>query len=169
MTVIDRTEAAEYFFTYINQVPEGDIGRILETQEREVVQLLSGLSDERSLHRYAPGKWTIREVVSHINDTERMFTFRALWFARGFDSELPSFEQDIAIRTAGANDRSYRGHVDEFRAIRAATLALFGNLPPDAWARRGMASGNPFTVRALAHITAGHVEHHMRLLRERYL
>ena len=169
MTVIDRTEAAEYFFTYINQVPEGEIGRILETQEREVVQLLSGLSDERSLHRYAPGKWTIREVVSHINDTERMFTFRALWFARGFDSELPSFEQDIAIRTAGANDRSYRSHVDEFRAIRAATLALFGNLPPDAWTRRGIASGNPFTVRALAHITAGHVEHHMRLLRERYL
>jgi len=169
MTVIDRTEAAEYFFTYINQVPEGDIGRILETQEREVVQLLSGISDERSLHRYAPGKWTIREVVSHINDTERMFTFRALWFARGFDSELPSFEQDIAIRTAGANDRSYRSHVDEFRAIRAATLALFGNLPPDAWTRRGIASGNPFTVRALAHITAGHVEHHMRLLRERYL
>ena len=121
MTVIDRTEAAEYFFTYINQVPEGEIGRILETQEREVVQLLSGISDERSLHRYAPGKWTIREVVSHINDTERMFTFRALWFARGFDSELPSFEQDVAIRTAGANDRSYRGHVDEFRAIRAAT------------------------------------------------
>ena len=169
MTVIDRTEAAEYFFTYINQVPEGDIGRILETQEREVVQLLSGISDERSLHRYAPGKWTIREVVSHINDTERMFTFRALWFARGFDSELPSFEQDIAIRTAGANDRSYRSHVDEFRAIRAATLALFGNLPPDAWTRRGIASGNPFTVRALAHITAGHVAHHMRLLRERYL
>jgi len=169
MTVIDRTEAAEYFFTYINQVPEGDIARILETQEREAVQLLSGLSDERSLHRYAPGKWTIREVVSHINDTERMFTFRALWFARGFDSELPSFEQDIAIRTAGANDRSYRSHVDEFRAIRAATLALFGNLPPDAWTRRGIASGNPFTVRALAHITAGHVEHHMRLLRERYL
>jgi len=169
MTVIDRTEAAEYFFTYINQVPEGEIGRILETQEREVVQLLSGISDERSLHRYAPGKWTIREVVSHINDTERMFTFRALWFARGFDSELPSFEQDVAIRTAGANDRSYRGHVDEFRAIRAATLALFGNLPPDAWTRRGMASGNPFTVRALAHITAGHVAHHMRLLRERYL
>ena len=169
MTVIDRTEAAEYFFTYINQVPEGDIGRILDAQEREAVQLLSGITEERSLHRYAPGKWTIREVVSHINDTERMFTFRALWFARGFDSELPSFEQDIAIRTAGANDRSYRGHIDEFRAIRAATLALFGNLPPDAWTRRGMASGNPFTVRALAHITAGHVAHHMRLLRERYL
>ena len=169
MTVIDRTEAAEYFFTYINQVPEGDIGRILETQEREAVQLLSRIPEERSLHRYAPGKWTIREVVSHINDTERMFTFRALWFARGFDSELPSFDQDVAIRTAGANDRPYRGHVDEFRAIRTATLALFGSLPPDAWARRGMASGNPFTVRALAHITAGHVTHHLRLLRERYL
>jgi DinB superfamily len=169
MTVIDRTEAAEYFFTYINQVPEGDIGRILETQEGEAVQLLSGISEDRSLHRYAPGKWTIREVVGHINDTERMFTFRALWFARGFDSALPSFDQDVAVRTAGANERPFRSHVDEFRAIRAATLAFFGHLPSDAWTRRGTASGNPFSVRALAHITAGHVEHHMRLLRERYL
>jgi len=169
MTVIDRTEAAEYFFTYINQVPEGEIGRILEAQGRETVQLLSGISEERSLHRYAAGKWTIREVVSHINDTERMFTFRALWFARGFDSELPSFDQDVAIRTAGANDRAFLSHVDEFRAIRAATLTLFGDLPADAWTRRGKASGNPFSVRALAHITAGHVAHHLRLLRERYL
>jgi hypothetical protein len=169
MTVIDRTEAAEYYFTYIKQVPEGDIGRILDAQEAETVQLLHGISEERSRHRYAPGKWTIREVVSHMNDTERMFAFRALWFARGFDSALPSFDQDVAIRTAGADDRPLSSHIDEFRAVRAATLSFFRNLPADAWTRRGIASGNPFTVRALAHIAAGHVAHHVRILRERYL
>ena len=165
----DRAEAAEYYFTYINQVPEGDIGQILQTQEPEAVQLLRNISEERSLHRYAPGKWSIREVVSHINDTERMFTFRALWFARGFDSPLPSFDQDVAIRGASADDRTLSSHLEEFRAVRAATCALFEHMPPDAWTRRGLASGNPFTVRALAYITAGHVAHHVRLLRERYL
>lgn len=165
----DRAEAAEYYFTYINQVPEGDIGRILETQEPEAVQLLRSISEEQSLHRYAPGKWSIREVVSHINDTERLFTFRALWFARGFDSALPSFDQDVAIRGASADDRALSTHVEEFRAVRAATRALFQHMPADAWMRRGVASGNPFTVRALAFITAGHVTHHVKLLRERYL
>jgi hypothetical protein len=165
----DRAEAAEYYFTYINQVPEGDIGRILETQEPEAVQLLRSISEEQSLHRYAPGKWSIREVVNHINDTERLFTFRALWFARGFDSALPSFDQDVAIRGASADDRALSTHVEEFRAVRAATRALFQHMPADAWMRRGVASGNPFTVRALAFITAGHVTHHVKLLRERYL
>ena len=165
----DRAEAAEYYFTYINQVPEGDIGQILERQEPEAVQLLRSVSEEHSLHRYAPGKWSIREVVSHINDTERMFTFRALWFARGFDSPLPSFDQDVAIRGASADDRTLSSHVEEFRAVRAATRALFDHMPADAWMRRGVASGNPFTVRALAFITAGHVTHHVKLLRERYL
>jgi hypothetical protein len=165
----DRTEAAEYYFTYINQVPEGNIGQILEAQEPEAVELLRNISEERSLHRYAPGKWSIREVVSHINDTERMFAFRALWFARGFDSPLPSFDQDVAIRGASADDRPLSEHVEEFRAVRAATRALFQHMPADAWTRRGIASGNPFSVRALAYITAGHVAHHVRLLRERYL
>ena len=113
----DRAEAAEYYFTYINQVPEGDIGQILEAQQPEAVELLRNISEERSLHRYAPGKWSIREVVSHINDTERMFAFRALWFARGFDSPLPSFDQDIAIRGASADDRPLSSHVEEFRAV----------------------------------------------------
>ena len=133
------------------------------------MQLLRGVSEDASLGRYAPGKWTIREVASHVNDCERMFTFRALWFARGFDTALPSFDQDVAIAGADADARTLSSHVDEFRAIRSATLALFRNMPADAWRRRGVASGNPFSVRALAHITAGHVAHHLRLLRERYL
>jgi DinB superfamily len=165
----DRTEASDYYFTYIDQVGAGDIRDVLGTQLGETRALLEGISDEKSLHRYAPDKWTIRQAVSHVNDAERLFTFRALWFARGFESPLPSFDQDVAVSMAAADARSLKSHRDEFTAIRGATLELFRNLPPDAWMRRGVASGNPFTVRALAYITAGHVAHHNRILRERYL
>jgi hypothetical protein len=169
ITIPDRTEAAEYYFTYIDQVPSGDIRAILERQRSETVQLLQAIPEERSLYRYAPDKWSIREVVSHLNDTERLFVFRALWFARGFDTPLPSFDQNIAIGAARADERPLASHVGEFDAIRAASLAFFQELPDSAWTRLGRASGNPFTVRALAYITAGHVAHHVRILRERYL
>jgi len=172
MTIVavpDRTEAAEYYFTYINQVADPDVCRVLENQLAEMAPLFQGISEDVSRHRYASDKWTIRQVLSHINDTERLFTFRALWFARGLPDPLPSFDQDVAIAHAGADDRAWGTHVEEFRALRTATLALFNNLPEDAWARHGTASGNPFSVRALAFITAGHLAHHVRLLRERYL
>jgi hypothetical protein len=165
----DRTEAAEYYFTYIDQVGAGDIREILAAQAGEAQAFFERISDEASTRRYAPGKWTIRQVLSHVNDTERLFVFRALWFARGFDTPLPSFDQDVAIAAAAADDRPWRSHVDEFRAIRAATVPFFGTMPDEAWTRRGVASGNPFSVRALAYIAAGHVAHHLRLLRERYL
>jgi DinB superfamily len=165
----DRTEAGEYYFTYIDQVAEGDVRNLLADQLTETLTLFDGISEARSLDRYAPGKWTIRELVSHVNDAERVFTYRALWFARKFDSPLPSFDQDVAVASAGADARSLKSHRDEFAAIRAASLVLFRNLPEEAWMRRGVASGNPFTVRALAYITAGHVAHHTRVLRERYL
>jgi hypothetical protein len=165
----DRSESAAYYFTYIDQVPDGDICATLRAQLVEIPTFLESISEERSLHRYAPDKWTIREVVSHLNDTERVFAYRALWFARGYESPLPSFDQDIAIRASGANERSFRSHIDEFRAVRSATIALFEQVPQDAWMRRGIASDNPFSVRALAWISAGHVAHHLRILRERYV
>jgi hypothetical protein len=165
----DRTEAAPYYFTYIDQVGGGDIRQILAAQAGETAAFLSGIGDERSLHRYGPDKWTIREVVSHVNDAERLVSFRALWFARGFETPLPSFDQNEAIAKAGANDRAWRDLVEEFRAVRAATVALFRDLPDEAWARRGTASGYEFTVRALAYICAGHVAHHAAIVRARYL
>ena len=168
-TAPDSTEAAQYYFTYIEQVPAGDIRGILKAQLPETVTLLEGISEDRSRHRYAPDKWSIREVVSHLNDTERLFVFRAMWFARGFDSPLPSFDQNIAIATADADARSLESHIEEFRGVRAGTIAFFDNLPEQAWMRRGIASDNPFSVRALAYICAGHVAHHVRILRERYL
>ena len=170
MTRPDRTEAGEYYFTYIDRVPDGvDIRRVLEDQLPETLELLRGIPDEKSLHRYAPGKWSIRDVVNHLSDTERLFTFRAMWFARGFDSPLPSFDQDIAWAAAKADDRSWSSLIEEFAAVRAATIGFFRDLPANAWERRGIASGNPFTVRALAYTAAGHVAHHVRILRERYL
>jgi DinB superfamily len=164
----DRTEAAEYYFTYINQVPEGDICAILEAQLTRTLADLQAIPDERSLYRYAPDKWSIREVLGHLNDTERLFVFRAYWFARGFDSPLPSFDQHVAMAMSGADARSWSSHIDEFKAVRLATLSFFLNLPEEAWMRRGIASDNFFTVRALAYIAAGHVAHHLRLLAERY-
>lgn len=164
-----RDEAAEYYFTYIDQVPDGDICDLLDAQLAETAAALTAIPDARSNHRYADHKWTIKEVVNHVNDTERVFTFRALWFGRGFTEPLASFDQMVAIAGAGAAARSWSSHIDEFRSVRTATLSLFRHLPAEAWARRGVASGREFTVRALAYITAGHCTHHLRILRERYL
>jgi uncharacterized damage-inducible protein DinB len=169
LTLPDRSEAAEYYFTYIDKVPAGNVLDVLESQRGEMIELCERISEERSWHRYAPDKWSIREVLSHVNDCERLFVFRAMWFARGFDSALPSFDQDVAITAAGADERTWRSHVDEFTAVRSATQAFFQTLPAEAWSRAGVASGNSFTVRALAYITVGHVTHHAGILRERYL
>ena len=168
-TAPDRTEAAAYYFTYIDQVGEGDIREILKAQLPATLAVFGGIGEKQSLHRYAPDKWTIRQVIGHLNDTERMFVFRALWFARGFDTPLPSFDQNVAVATSDADGRSLASHLDEFRGVRAATIAFFDSLPAEAWMRRGIASDNPFSVRALAYIAAGHVSHHLKVLRERYL
>jgi DinB family protein len=168
-TAPDRSEAAAYYFTYIDQVSSGDICEILTAQAAEALRVFDAISDEQSLYRYGSGKWSLREVVSHLSDTERLFVFRAFWFARGFESPLPSFEQDVAIAAAAADERSWQSHVDEFRTVRAATLTFFQGLPDDAWTRRGLASGYPFSVRALAYISAGHVAHHLKIIRDRYL
>jgi hypothetical protein len=165
----ERSEAAPYYFNYIDQVADGDICDILERQRGELLELLRGIPDDRSTLRYAADKWSIREVVGHLNDTERLFAFRAFWFARGFDTPLPSFDQGVAAAAAGADARTWASLVDEFDTARRATLSLFRNLPADAWDRRGTASDNPFSVRALAWIAAGHVEHHSAILRDRYL
>lgn len=164
----DAGEAAKYYFTYIDQVGDGDIRQILHKQAGSTLALLDGISEERSLHRYAPGKWSIREVLGHVNDTERLFVFRAMWFARGLREALPSFDQDVAAAEMHAEVRSWSSHILEFEAIRAATTAFFDHLPQEAWSRTGLASGLNFSVRALAYITAGHVAHHARILRERY-
>lgn len=165
----DQNESAEYYFTYINQVDGEDPFAVLQAQLHGLPEFFAKISEEKSLHRYAPGKWSIREALSHVSDTERVFATRALWFARGFDTPLPSFDQDRAVTSAEADRLPLSTHIAEFCQVRLATLSLFSNLPESAWLKRGTASGNPFTVRALAFITAGHAAHHLRITREKYL
>jgi hypothetical protein len=168
-SIPDRTEAAEYYFTYIDQVPAGDICGILRAQLPETVALLQTIPEEQSLYRYAPDKWSIRQLVGHVNDCERLFVYRAFWFARGFDTPLPSFDQNVAVAAANADEQPWNSLIEDFRAVREATLTFFDTLPAEAWGRSGIASENPFTVRALAYIAAGHVTHHIATLRARYL
>jgi len=164
-----RDETAEYYFRYIDLVPEGDIRDILTAQRHDTIALLDSIPESLADHRYAPKKWSVREVLSHINDCERVFTMRAFWFAREMDTPLPSFESDMCVQTARSAEHPWTAHVHEHAAIRASTLALFNNLPAVGWSGRGIASDMPFTVRALAYITAGHLIHHTRVLTEKYL
>jgi len=164
-----RDEAIEYYFKYIDLVPDGDIRDILEGQRQETLAFLESIPESKASHRYGPDKWTIADVVGHISDCERLFEMRSFWFARAMGTDMPSFEQDDAVVTAKANAREWATHIHEFGAVRGATVALFRNLPEEAWSRRGIASGNEFTVRALAYCIAGHVIHHLQILRERYL
>jgi hypothetical protein len=162
-------DAAPYYFTYIDQVEGDDCLASMTAQLDEAVAFFAGISEKTSHHRYAPDKWSIRQVLSHLNDTERLFVFRALWFARGLDTPLPSFDQNIAIAGAAADERPWVTHVQEFRNIRNASIDFFRSLQQDAWTRRGIASDNPFTVLSLGFMVPGHVTHHIRILRERYL
>lgn len=165
----EPNEAAPYYLGYINRVSGDNAVSALEKQLEETLTFLSAISEEKSLYRYAPEKWSIREVLNHLNDCERLFVARAFWFARGFESAMPSFDQMVAAASARADERSWASHVEEFRAVRHSTLAFFQNLPAEAWTRTGIASDNPFTVRALAYLAVGHVTHHVAILKERYL
>lgn len=164
-----RGEMDEYYVAYIDLVPDGDIRQLLDDQRQETLSFLSTIPEARATHRYAPEKWSVSEILSHVNDCERLYTMRAFWFARAMELPLPSFHSDMAVKTAKPEERPWSTHVHEFASVRASTVDLFRHLPPEAWLRRGIASDLPFSVRALAYITAGHVIHHTRVLRERYL
>jgi hypothetical protein len=165
----ETSEAAPYYFNYINQAAGDNPVRLIEAQLDQALPILRGITEEKSLYRYAPDKWTIRQTLNHVTDTERVFAVRALWFARGLDSPLPSYDQNIAAAGAAADGIPWAAHTEEFGHVRRASIALFRYMPNEAWMRSGIASDNRFTVRAMAFITAGHLAHHLKILRERYL
>lgn len=162
-------EYAPYYHKYVAQVPEGDIVDILRAQRDDTVRLVAGLDERKASHRYAPDKWTIAEVLGHVIDTERVFTYRAVAFARGDRTPLPSMDQEVWAAGSNARERTLQSLLEEYQAVRAATIALFGSLGDRELAREGIASDNRVTVRGLAWITAGHERHHVKILRERYL
>jgi hypothetical protein len=163
------TDYAPYYGTYIQQVPDGDVLALLESQIEETRALLSGVPESRWRHRYAPGKWCLTEVVGHIIDVERVFTHRALRFARGDNTPLPGFDENAWAPMSGYGRRPLPDILDEFGVVRAASLAFFRGLDDAAIGRTGMANNASFTVRAFPWILAGHERHHTRVLRERYL
>jgi hypothetical protein len=162
-------EAASHYFTYIDRITSDDILSELERQLEEAMPLLGAIPDQQSRYRYQPGKWSVREVLNHVNDCERMFLLRALWFARGLEGAMPSFDQDVAATSAHADEFSWGSHIEEFELVRRGTLAFFRNLPEEAWKRTGIASGNSVSVRAVAYIIGGHLSHHIAVLKDKYL
>jgi hypothetical protein len=162
------TEHAEFYANYIAKVPGTDVLGVLEAQRLQMLQLFTGRSERDGNFRYAPGKWTVKEVLGHVTDTERIFSYRALRIARGDSTPLPGFEQDDYVRDGAFGERTLADLAEEFGAVRSASVALFRSFPEAAWERRGIASQKEVTVRALAFITAGHQMHHRIILEERY-
>jgi hypothetical protein len=163
------SEHSPYYSRYIDLVPEGDVLDLMGEQLNDTLELLDGLDETRASHRYAPDKWSIKEVVQHVIDTERVFSYRALRFSRNDSTPLPGFDENSFAANAGAHERPLEDLARELRLVRLATIALYDSLTPDATARIGIANETPCSVRALAYITAGHERHHVRILRERYL
>lgn len=164
----EPNEYAPYYGKYISLVSGDDVTGLLESQGKRTVQLLASRSENEGNFRYGPDKWTIKEVLGHISDTERIFTYRALRIARGDTTPLAGFEQDDYVRGGEFNARTLRDLLEEFAEVRGATSGLFRWLSPQAWTRRGVASDKEVSVRALAFMTAGHEIHHVKLLEERY-
>jgi len=161
-------EYAPYYDRYISLVKDGDILNTLDQQRREMMLLLSGRDDEDGDFRYAPDKWSAKEVLGHVCDAERVFAYRALRFARADSTPLAGFEQDDYVRNGPFARRPLCDVVEDFIAVRRATLSLLRDLDEAAWTRRGTANKNEVSVRALAYIIAGHELHHRRILEEKY-
>ena len=169
VTQPEATEYAPYYGRYISLVPEGDVLETLSQQLDTTLETLRGISEAQADYRYAPGKWSTKELVGHVIDTERIFAYRALRFARNDATPLPGFEQDDYISNASFNECKLSDLMSEFEHVRRGNLYMFRNLSDEAWRRRGVASNNEVSVRALAYIIAGHERHHMEILRTRYL
>jgi uncharacterized damage-inducible protein DinB len=162
-------ECSPYYFTYIQLMPDGDIVHTLQAQHADIHALLKATNEVQASAFPAPGEWSIKQVVAHVSDAERLFSFRALWFARGEETALPGMEPNPWVAITDANMRALSDLLAEFDHVRAASVDLFSNLDAAAWQRQGTASGNSVSVRALAWIIAGHELHHNRSLREVYL
>lgn len=162
-------EYAPYYSGYIQAVPDGEILVLLRDQLAETETLLREFRGDRGDHRYAPGKWSVKEVVGHMADTERIFAYRALRFARGDRTPLPGYEQDDFVRGGNFSARALPEMAGELRSVRMASITLFAGLSEEALLRRGPANNVEFSVRALAWIIAGHERHHAKIIRERYL
>ena len=165
----EPNEFAPYYNTYVSLIEDHAVMPVLDAQAGDIRGMFSGVPEERGAFAYAEGKWTIKELLSHLIDGERIFAYRILRISRGDKTPIEGFEQDDYIETSNANNRSFADLLDEFDHERRANLLLVKNLTDEASHRMGTASNNPVSVRALVYIMAGHVTHHINILQERYL
>ncbi|HEX5962469.1 MAG TPA: DinB family protein [Gemmatimonadales bacterium] len=161
-------EAAPFYHGYIAGVAGENVGEQLVSQLAEVERLFGGLDDQAALARYSPGKWSIKEILGHLTDAERIFAYRLLRVARGDATPLPGFDENAYVPAGSFDERPLRALTAEFRAVRLSTVALVSGVPPGSWTRLGKASGKPVSARALVYIMVGHVIHHLGVLRDRY-
>lgn len=165
----DASEHPDYFNTYLNRVPERDLISTLRTQINDTISLLGSLSDEQALFRYAESKWSIKEVVGHIADTERVMSYRALRVARGDRTPLPGFDENVFMKGSSFDRIPLREIIEDLVNVRQATVSLFQNLPQEAWLRKGIVNERETSARAFGYFIAGHELHHRAVLQERYL
>jgi hypothetical protein len=165
----EPSEYAPYYGKYIALVPDGDLAGILSRQIDATAALLSPLSEQQAAYAYAPGKWSIKEVLGHLMDTERIFAYRALRIGRNDKTPLPGYEQDDYVATANFNARSMASLLEEFAAVRKASVELFKHFTEKEWVRRGTANQVEMTALSLGYVVAGHELHHMDVVRKRYL
>lgn len=165
----DASEHLPYYSRYIDLIKEDDILKVLSTQIDGTLAFLRTIPHAKGDYRYAPDKWSVKEVIGHLIDAERVFAFRALWFARNEQSELPGFEQDDWVGTSPLDSTTLDELITEFEDVRQATVSCFRHLSKEAWMRRGIASNAEISVRALAYIIPGHELHHVEVLKTKYL
>ncbi|PYQ26973.1 MAG: DinB family protein [Acidobacteria bacterium] len=164
-----ESDYAPAFAGYVSLVAEEDVLSVLEQQSSETQKLISSLDEQRAAHRYAEGKWSVKEVIGHVTDAERVFGYRAPCIARGETNSLPGFDENAYMKYANFDSWRLGDLAEAYALVRRSNIVLFRNLDEEAWNRRGIANNNPITVRALAFVLAGHERHHLKVLRERYL
>lgn len=161
-------EYGQFYQGYIEQVDQGDILEILKDQMHETYTLINSLTAKQAGYRYAEGKWTVKEVIGHLIDSERIFAYRGLCFARNETKALPGFDQDAYVDEGNFTDRSTQSIGDEYFSLRNATIVLFDSFSEEILSRKGIANDATFSVRSLAYIIAGHERHHLDVLRDKY-
>jgi uncharacterized damage-inducible protein DinB len=165
----EKDEYAHFYSTYVNLIPEGDIVQILKQQIEETSDLLNDISDQQASFRYAPGKWSLKEVIGHVADTERIMAWRLLCIARGETISLPGFDENSYVENASFNQQSMNELLESLGVVRLSTLHLLKGLHQEDWLRRGVANESDVSVRGLVSIIAGHELHHRTIIKERYL
>jgi hypothetical protein len=162
-------EYAEAYAPYLAAAPEGDVLALLQAQGEAISALFGGITEAQGAHRYAPGKWSLKALLQHLSDAERIFAYRCLRIGRGDATPLPGWDEDTYAAAAQADTRSLASLLEEFRSVRVSSLALFRGLPEAGWEHAGISNGRAITARCIPFICLGHAAHHLEVIRERYL